>query len=167
VSTLQARVRLVSPVAGIVMVACSTTVHSEYHPEARFSFVQNIAVGVPEEPDHCELGRAPECWRGCFARSRGAACYALAVMFETGHGIPLSHDNARRMAAVAARLGYAPAAIDVDMAAPYVDLWSHAPSGLSGAPVPRSGEMRPPVSVTSTGGLVVYGSVSGDVFLGR
>jgi hypothetical protein len=146
---------------GLALTAgCSRTYHPEYHPETRYSFVQNISVGVPEE--RCKLGRSGECWRECFERSHGEACYLLGVMFETGHGVARSHEDALRMSALASKLGYAPAAIDVELAAPYLDLWGrdHAPS-VASPPTVASG------NVSSPGGVIVYGSVNGDVVLGR
>jgi hypothetical protein len=140
---------------------CTETYHPEYHPENRYSFVQNISVGSPGDTDRCKLGRTAECWRECFHRSEGEACYLLGVMFETGHGVPKSHADARSMSQLAAKLGYAPASIDVEMAAPYLDLWGHEGAGKPVDPKARGG------SVSSPGGVVVYGSVAGDVYVGR
>lgn len=150
------------------LAACVRTVHPEYHPETRYSFVQNISVGAPTDAEVCKLGRTGECWRACFERSRGEACYLLGVMFETGHGVPKSHEDATRMRALAGQLGYAPAAIDVDMAAPYLDLWGHDDTRLRpGAPIVRRSKATEPPrgAVSSPGGLVVYGSINGDVYL--
>jgi hypothetical protein len=156
-------VRLVVSAVGAsaltVLAGCSHTYHPEYHPETHYSFVQNISVGVPEE--RCKLGRTGECWRECFERSRGEACYLLGVMFETGHGVARSHEDAVRMSAVASKLGYAPADIDVQMAAPYVDLWGHD-KAKTGSVGQSKGQ-----NVSSPGGVIVYGSVNGDIFLGH
>jgi TPR repeat protein len=145
---------------------CSRTYHPEYHPENRYSFIQNISVGAPATPSPCAPGKARECWRECFERSRGEACYLLGVMFETGHGVARSHDNAQQMTQLAGRLGYVQAAIDLEMAAPYLDLWSyeHRPAArASSISAPRA---RPAAgAVTSGGGVVVYGSVNGDIYL--
>jgi TPR repeat protein len=140
------------------LLGCSQTYHPEFHPETRYSFVQNISMGAPEE--RCDLGRTAACWCDCFARSHGDACYLLGVMFETGHGVPRSHDDAVRMSLLAAKLGYAPASIDVDMAAPYIDLWGHDQTTTVGVSKTSTS------NVSSTGGVVVYGSVNGDIILG-
>jgi hypothetical protein len=59
-----------------------------------------------------------------------------------------------------------PAPIDVEMAAPYLKLWNR--SDAKGRPVtPAQGAHPPHGSVSSPGGLVIYGDVYGDVFLGR
>ncbi len=156
--------------ASTLLGGCVATYHPEYHPETRYSFVQTIVTGgaaTPDDTDRCKLGRAGACWRGCFERSHGEACYLLGVMFETGHGVARSHDDAVRMAALASKLGYAPASIDVDMAAPYIDLWGHEGTKVPPptTPLPRT-EPRDAM-VTSSGAVVVYGSVNGDIYLGR
>ena len=164
---LASRVRGLSLVALAVGAGCSRTYHPEYHPETRYSFVQNITVGDVENNARCKLGRVGECWRDCFERSHGEACYLLGVMFETGHGVRQNHEDAIRMSALAGKLGYAPASIDIDMAAPYLDLWSRAPR--TPEPRPRGGSTGQGLagSVTPTGPLIVYGSIGGDVYLGR
>jgi TPR repeat protein len=146
--------------AALVSGACSRTYHPEYHPETRYSFVQNISVG--EGSERCKLGRAAECWRECFHASRGEACYLLGLMFETGHGVARSHADAERMSSLARSLGYAPASIDVEMAAPYIDLWRRG-----GDRTPRGPQTQPSATVSSPGGVVVYGSVNGDVYVGK
>ena len=153
-------------VAALVAVGCSHTYHPEYHPETRYSFVQNISYGDPDDAERCKLGRTAQCWRRCFEKSEGEACYLLGVMFETGHGVPKSHVDAARMSALAGKLGYAPASIDVEMAAPYLDLWGHdGPGKPTRQERPETGARGG--NVSSPGGVVVYGSVSGDVYLGR
>jgi len=159
------------PAVVLLLAGCARTYHPEYHPETRFSFVQNVSYGVPAAPEVCKLGRTGECWRSCFEHSRGESCYLLGVMFETGHGVPRSHDDAIRMTALAAQLGYAPAAIDVEMAAPYLDLWTH---DSTRAPEPETrhaerakGTNGEKGTVSSPGGVVVYGSVNGDIYIGR
>jgi hypothetical protein len=71
---------------------------------------------------------------------------------------------------------HGPAPIDLAMAAPYVKLWEHTPNtgghshadgGNSSRPSSPTGAAAPRGSVTSPGGLVIYGDVYGDVFLGR
>ena len=157
--TLAGLVALLAPPASLF--ACSQTYHPEYHPETSYSFVQNVSYGTVAAPDRCKLGRTGDCWRACFDRSDGAACYLLGVMFETGNGVPRSHEKAARMAALASKLRYEPAVIDVDMAAPYLDLWGrdvHEPALPSAH---ASGEVSAP------GGVVIYGSLNGDVYLGH
>jgi hypothetical protein len=138
---------------------CATTYHPEYHPETRYTFVQNVSYGDKNEPPACNLGQAEPCWRACFERSAGEACYLLGLMFETGHGLAKSHEDAARMTALARSLGYGPASIDLQVAAPYLDLWSRG-----GAAAPKPPRVS---SVSSKGGLIVYGSVNGDIFLGK
>jgi len=154
-------VALAAFVAFAASAGCARTYHPEYHPETRYSFVQNVSIGAPVDPDRCKLGRTGECWRSCFE-----ACYLLGVMFETGHGVPRSHDDAVRMSTLAAKLGYAPAAIDVEMAAPYVDLWDHETRRAS-VPPPTRDRRSAAGTVSSPGGVVVYGSVNGDIYLGH
>jgi TPR repeat protein len=128
--------------------------------------VQNISYGVPVDTEQCKLGRTGECWRECFQRSQGGACYLLGVMFETGHGVPHSHSDALSMSALAVKLGYVPASVDVEMAAPYLDLWGHDSRKVQtteSSPKTETGAGN----VSSPGGLVVYGSVNGDIYLGR
>jgi TPR repeat protein len=151
-------------VACVASSACVQTYHPEYHPEVRYSYVQNITYGVPVDTNRCKLGRASECWDECFARSRGEACYLLSVMFETGNGFPRRHDSAERLSALAARLGYEPAAIDVTMAAPYLDLWRHDTSYRGGRPsgVRDAGQVR-----SEKGVVVVYGNLNGEVYMGK
>lgn len=153
--------------AAAALSGCVRTYHPEFHPETRYELVQNISVGAPVREERCTLGRTGECWRECFARSRGEACYLLGVMFETGHGVPRSHEDAVRMSTLAAKLGYAPASIDVDMAAPYLDLWGQERSAAA-AKAPTHDPMPAHAgSVSSPGAVVVYGSVNGDIYLGR
>jgi TPR repeat protein len=144
--------------------ACATTYHPEYHPETRYSFVQNITYGVPADTNHCRLGLANECWNECFARTRVEACYLLSVMFETGNGVPQRRESAVRLAAVAAKLGYEPAAIDVVMAAPYLDLWRHETSARGTRPKKArdKGMVR-----SEKGVVVVYGNLNGNVYVGK
>jgi hypothetical protein len=154
---------LLLAVGWLALSACATTYHPEYHPEVRYSFVQNISYGPPVEASHCRLGLANECWNECFARSRGEACYLLSVMFETGNAVPRRHDSAERLAAVAARLGYEPAAIDVTMAAPYLDLWRHERSARGERP--KGADTA--VVRSEKGVVVVYGNLNGDVVFGK
>ncbi len=154
----------VSAVVCALPVACVSTYHPEYHPEIRYSYVQNISYGVPEGATHCRLGLASECWNECFGRQSGEACYLLSVMFETGNGVPQRHESAERLAAVAGRLGYEPAAIDVTMAAPYLDLWRHetTPRGVRPSGARDQGVVR-----AEKGVVVVYGNLNGDVVIGK
>jgi hypothetical protein len=58
------------------------------------------------------------------------------------------------------------APIDLEMAAPYLNLWSGGGSGQAPpAPVPTPG--APHGKVSSPGGVVIYGDVYGDMFFGR
>ena len=168
-----------------MLAACSSTYHPEFHPQSSYSYVQNISLGPPPDTGECRLGRAGDCWRQCFTSSNGEACYLLSVMFETGHDVPRNHDHALRLSALARKLGYAPATIDIAMAAPYIDLWrggSREPraekcTGAACASTKVStsaGTAEAPVSpgslvgsVSSPGGVVVYGSLNGDVYIGR
>jgi hypothetical protein len=151
-------IRLVAAALLVGLSACSQTYHPEFHPEARYSFVQNISLGPPAEVERCKLGRVPECWRACMDRSEGEACYLMGLMFQTGHGVRESREDAAQFVALAAKLGYAPASIDVDMAAPYLDLWGH-----EAKPGPRATKG----TVTSPGAVIIYGDLKGDVYVGR
>jgi TPR repeat protein len=146
----------------IALEGCTVSYHREYHPETRVSYVQNVTYGIPEDTNRCRLGRASECWNECFARSRGEACYLLGVMFETGNGVPQRHESAERLQALAAHLGYQPAEIDTVMAAPYLDLWRHESQGKRPPSVPDRGVVR-----AGNGVVVVYGSLNGDVYVGK
>jgi TPR repeat protein len=148
----------------VASTACATTYHPEYHPEVHYSYVQNINYGVPASTKRCRLGMANECWNECFGGASGEACYLLGVMFETGNGVPQRHESAERLSAVAAKLGYEPAAIDVTMAAPYMDLWRHetTPRGTRPTEARDRGMVR-----SEKGVVVVYGNLNGDVIVGR
>lgn len=145
---------------------CAVTYHREYHPETRVSYVQNVTYGVTESHGRCKLGRTTECWDDCFARSEGEACYLLGVMFETGNGVPVRHDSAERLSALASHLGYRPAEIDVDMAAPYLDLWRHDPTRDSRPPSRLRTSGEPRALQHGSGAVVVYGNLNGDVYVG-
>jgi hypothetical protein len=61
-----------------------------------------------------------------------------------------------------------PPPIDVAMAAPYLRLWERTGkegNERTGSPPPTNGATHG--KVTSPGGVVVYGDVYGDVFVGR
>jgi TPR repeat protein len=148
----------------LLLASCTRVSHPEYHPETQYSFVQNITLANPDDPAECRLGRTRACWQGCFVKQRGESCYILGIMFETGHEVARSHEEATTLRKLAARLGYEPASIDVDMAAPYLDLWGREkPPSIAAKP-----KGRPPAGqVSSKGGLVVYGSVTGDIYLGE
>ncbi len=142
--------------------ACTHEVHPEYHPEARYSYVQNVtyaenawiappsSAGSPGVApslessyalgaggDTCEGGRAQACWRECFKDATGESCARLADMFARGDGVTRSPDNARRLAQRACDLG-------------------------------TCGQRRPAAGVVSSPGtVIVYGDFNGNVVLGR
>jgi TPR repeat protein len=147
----------------LMLASCTRVSHPEYHPETQYSFVQNITL-APDEPAECRLGRTRACWQGCFVKQRGESCYILGVMFETGHEVPKSREEAATLRSLAARLGYEPASVDVEMAAPYLELWGREKP--ASPPVAAKSKGPPSGKVSSKGGLVVYGSVNGDIYLG-
>jgi TPR repeat protein len=147
----------------LLMASCTRVSHPEYHPETQYSFVQNITLASADDPAECRLGRPRACWQGCFVKQRGESCYILGVMFETGHEVPRSREEATTLRNLAARLGYEPASVDLDMAAPYLDLWGREkPPSIAEKP-----KSSAPGKVSSKGGIVVYGSVNGDIYLGE
>jgi hypothetical protein len=150
-------------VVALALAACSRTYHPDYHPETRYSFIQNISVGSNEGRPHCRAGHAAECFHDCMTLGSGEACYLLGVMFEIGDGVRKDHETASRLVALADKLGYAGAAIDLQMAAPYLDLWGGGERAPAATVTPSSSSGV----VTSGTPVVVYGSMNGDIYLTR
>ncbi len=139
--------------AALGLTACASTYHPDYHPESRYSYVQNVtyaqnAYVLPDDAkvDSCAPGKPTECWWDCYKRSNGDACDLLSVMYEIGDRVKRDHATAARLQQRACDLG--------------------ACGGLADVPTEASAG-RGSGSVSSAGGVVVYGDFNGTITVGR